>query len=241
MVARGRNTAVPSRTLHVGGYPVVTTVTARPGVVRRWLYTTMWRQRQNLHSAAGLTVGLGVQWTPPFRKLPGGAEPRPGTLQLCAGNRCLIYQIARAGGVVPKILRRFLADARITFAVYGVASDCRKLRAHHGLELGSTLELQGAAGMGNASMAEMADRLLGIRGGVEKSRRIGTSTWDGAKLSRGQVRYACVDAFLSHCLGDHIRLYMASDDEYESDPDDDIDSMDGEESEPDAVDGGYWG
>ena len=125
MVARGRNTAVPIRTLHVGGYPVVTTVTARPGVVRRWLYTTLWRQRQNLHSAAGLTVGLGMHWTPPFRKLPGGAEPWPGTLQLYAGNRCLIYQIARAGGMVPKILRRFLADARITFAVYGVVSDCR--------------------------------------------------------------------------------------------------------------------
>jgi len=74
--------------------------------------------------------------------------------------------------------------------------------------------------MGNASMAEMADRLLGIRGGVEKSRRIGTSTWDGAKLSRGQVRYACVDAFLSRCLGEHIRRDMESDDEYESDPDD---------------------
>jgi hypothetical protein len=73
MVARGRNTAVPSRTLHVGGYPVVTTVTARPGVVRRWLYTTLWRQRQNLHSAAGLTVGLGVQWTRRRRAEAGDA------------------------------------------------------------------------------------------------------------------------------------------------------------------------
>jgi hypothetical protein len=87
----------------------------------------------------------------------------------------------------------------------------------------------------------MADRLLGIRGRVEKSRRIGTSTWDGPRLSRGQVRYACVDAFLSRCLGEHIRRDMERDDEYESAPDGDSDSMAGEEWEPDAVEGGYWG
>jgi hypothetical protein len=56
------------------------------------------------------------------------AEPRPGTLQLCAGNSCLV-------------------DARVTFAAYNVASDCRKLRAHHGIEVASTLELR-SAGVG---------------------------------------------------------------------------------------------
>lgn len=33
--------------------------------------------------------------------------------------------------------------------------------------LGSTLELRGTAGMGTASMAEMADRVLGIHGEME--------------------------------------------------------------------------
>ncbi|CAD6240256.1 unnamed protein product [Miscanthus lutarioriparius] len=90
-------------------------------------------------------------------------------------------------------------------------------------------------------MAEMADKALRDPRRCGKSRRLAPKTWGRAKSSKGAVRYACVDAFLSRCLGEHIRRDMVSDDEYESDPDDDIDSMDAEESEPDAVDGGYWG
>lgn len=189
MVAR-RNPVVPRRTVRVDGCPVQTTVTTRPAVARRWLYTTLWRQRRRLH--------------------PAGVEPRPGTLQLCCGNRCLVFQLARVGGAVPQILRRFLADARVTFAGYYVASDCRKLRAHHGLEVESTLELCGAGGgTGRPSMASMARRLLGIRHGVEKPMKLSRSRWDGAKLSREQVRYAAADAYISCRLGVHLRCRAA--------------------------------
>jgi hypothetical protein len=111
---------------------------------------------------------------------------------------------------VPQILRRFLADARVTFAGYYVASDCRKLRAHHGLEVESTLELCGAGGgTGRPSMASMARRLLGIRHGVEKPMKLSRSRWDGAKLSREQVRYAAADAYISCRLGVHLRCRAA--------------------------------
>ncbi|CAN6222147.1 unnamed protein product [Urochloa humidicola] len=237
MVAR-RNPAVPRRRVRVAGCPVQTTVTARPAVARRWVYVTLWRQRHRLHSAAGLTVGLGVQWTPPFRfrrRLPAGAEPRPGTLQLCVGNRCLVFQLARAGGAVPQILRRFLADDRVTFAAYNVESDRRKLRAHHGLEVESALELRGAAaGMGNASMAAMADWLLGIRDGVDKSALVSTSKWDGANLSREQVRYATVDAYISCRLGVHLRRRAAMED------DQDDEALEAEYSSDDE-EHGVWG
>lgn len=222
MVARRRNLAVPRSTLSVGGNPVVNTVTARPGVARRWVHTTLWRYRmQHRYSADGLTVGLGVQWTPPFRKLAPGAEHRPGTVQLCAGNRCLVFQIACAGGAVPRILRRFLADARVTFAGRNVAADCRMLRAHHGLDVASTLELRrGGGGGGRQSLAEMAERLLGIpRGLVEKPQWVGTSKWDRRRLSPAQERYAAVDAYVSCRLGECIRRgvdAVSSQDDYVS-------------------------
>jgi hypothetical protein len=164
-----------------------------------------------------------------------------------------VFQIARAGGAVPRILRRFLADARVTFAAYYVASDCRKLRAHHALEVASTLELCGADGTGGssrASLADMADRLLGIRGGgVEKPAWIGNSRWDGARLSRGQVRYAAADAYLSCRLGECIRRrrrrgvhVVESEDEYESyDSGDGNESAESREAEPADEDDGDYG
>ncbi|KAJ1283941.1 hypothetical protein BS78_03G166100 [Paspalum vaginatum] len=206
MVAR--SAAAPTHKVLIAGVPVLATVTARPAIARRWVCSTLWRCRRLLLSGSGrLTVGLRVQWTPTFRALPGGAEPRPGTLQLCAGQRCLVFQVARAGHV-PAALRRLLADTRATFAGYNVGSDCRKLLAHHGLRAASTLELRGA---GNAPLERMETRLLGIRGGgMKKSSKVSTSTWDGVTLSKKQVRYACVDAYLSCRLGVHLGAAMAS-------------------------------
>lgn len=80
-------------------------------------------------------------------------------------------------------MRRFLAGACITFAAYGAASDRRKLRTHHGLELVSMLELLGTVGMGNASMAEMVDRMLGIHDGLEVVVPTGRVVCSGARTS----------------------------------------------------------
>jgi hypothetical protein len=171
-----------------GHTTVTTTVTAHPGVTRRWVYKTLWIKAHRLRWGGGLTVGMGVQWTPPFRRL--GAEPRPGTLQLCCMRRCLVFQIAQAGGDVPSILRRFLDDARVAFVAYNIGSDCRKLRDYHGLEVACPQELRAVTGMGNASME-----------------------WDGRRLSKNQVIYASIDACISHCIG--VRLGVKPDtDEY---------------------------
>jgi hypothetical protein len=134
MVPRRRNPVVPRRTVRVGGCPVQTTVTPRPAVVRRWLHTTLWLNRRRLHTFAaaasgGLTVGLGVQWRTPFRKLPRRRRAAAG--HAAAVRRQPVPGVpARARR---RILRRFLlADARATFAGYYVASHCRKLRGTTG-------------------------------------------------------------------------------------------------------------
>ncbi|KAF0927800.1 hypothetical protein E2562_036220 [Oryza meyeriana var. granulata] len=194
--------------VRVGDSRVVTTVTARPAVARRWVCATRWRHRRRLRSGAGLTVGMGVQWTPPFRALAGGAEPRPGTLQLCVGHRCLVFQIAQANAV-PAALGGFMADGVVAFVGYGIRSDCRKLAAHHDLQVSCTRELRAVTGMGNASMERMAERLIGVAG-IKKPARVGRSKWDAPKLSKTQVKYACVDAFLSLRLGVHAGVSPAS-------------------------------
>uniref|UniRef100_A0A0D3GLJ1 3'-5' exonuclease domain-containing protein n=1 Tax=Oryza barthii TaxID=65489 RepID=A0A0D3GLJ1_9ORYZ len=149
--------------VRVGGRHVVATVTAHAGAARRWVHATRWRLGPRLRADGVATVGMGMQWTPPFRR----ATIRPGTLQLCAGHRCLVLQLARADAdaAVPAALRRFLADERVVFRVvfvgYGVRSDCRKLKEHHGVEVARTVELLSLAGMGNTSMQRMAEEHLG--------------------------------------------------------------------------------
>jgi hypothetical protein len=193
--------------VRVAGYATVnTTVTANPGVARRWVYSTLWRKTRRLRSGAGFTVGMGMQWTPSFRRL--GAEPRPGTLQLCCGRRCLVFQIAQAGGAVPAILRRFLDDARVGFVAYNIRSDCRMLRDYHGLEVARPQELRLVTGMGNASMERMADQVLGWCG-VRKMNWVGISKWHRRTLSKNQVIYASIDACISHYIG--VRLGLKPD------------------------------
>lgn len=183
----------------VGRRQVVATVTAHAGAARRWVYATRWRLGPRLRADGVATVGMGMQWTPPF----GRATIRPGTLQLCAGHRCLVFQLACADAAVPAVLRRFLADERVVFVGYGVRSDCRKLEEHHGLEVARTVELRSLAGMGNTSMQRMAEEHLGWDGVTTKPRRVGTSRWDARRLSMEQVQYACVDAYLSFRLAVH--------------------------------------
>uniref|UniRef100_A0A0E0CIX3 3'-5' exonuclease domain-containing protein n=1 Tax=Oryza meridionalis TaxID=40149 RepID=A0A0E0CIX3_9ORYZ len=190
--------------VRVGRRKVVATVTAHAGAARRWVHATRWRLGPRLRANGVATVGMGVQWTPPFRR----ATVRPGTLQLCAGHRCLVLQLARtdadADAAVPAALRRFLADERVVFVGYGVRSDCRKLEEQHGLEVARTVELRSLAGMGNTSMQRMAEEHLGWDGVTTKPRKVGTSRWDARRLSKEQVQYACVDAYLSFRLAVHV-------------------------------------
>ncbi|KAL8488829.1 hypothetical protein ACS0TY_024944 [Phlomoides rotata] len=64
-------------TLFCHSHSVRTTVTAKPAVVSRWIYTVRHRHRFQLREGR-LVVGLGVQWDP---ETPNVAA----TLQLCVG------------------------------------------------------------------------------------------------------------------------------------------------------------
>ncbi|CAN6209114.1 unnamed protein product [Urochloa humidicola] len=171
--------------------------TSRPADARRWVATTRWLHG-GLHHEGCLIVGLGVQWTP--TRLPlHGVLPVPATLQLCVGHRCLLFHLAHADAV-PEMLRRFLADPRVTFVGSGSPNDRRMLWAHYGLRVARGRELRADAGMGNASLEDMADRFLGYPR-IYKPREVAMSAWHAPRLLPGQVQYACVDAYLAFRLG----------------------------------------
>ncbi|GJN38331.1 hypothetical protein PR202_gb27361 [Eleusine coracana subsp. coracana] len=103
---------------------------------------------------------------------------------------------------VPDVLRHFLADNRVRFAGCGVAADCQKLRVQHGVDVASTMELRGV----DESKEDMAARHLGLKRIEMMPEKVRTaSKWDGATLSKMQIRYACTDAYLSRRLAVHLR------------------------------------
>ncbi|KAK6159117.1 hypothetical protein DH2020_006431 [Rehmannia glutinosa] len=58
----------------------------------------------------------------------------------------------------------------------------------------------------NISMERLADEILGMEG-VEKKEYVGRSDWDQEWLSEEQVKYACVDAFLSFLMAIELQVW----------------------------------
>ncbi|KAL5700813.1 hypothetical protein ACHQM5_026220 [Ranunculus cassubicifolius] len=184
-----------------------TTVTSTPSVVRKWIYDTLHLKRYYLHR---LVVGLGVQWN------PNTSDPAS-TLQLCVGNRCLIFQLSHAN-YVPNILRRFLNDSRFTFVGIWNNSDGDRLRrSDFQLKLGKdAIDLRYIAAeryddrsLKSASMEGLVSRVLRFDG-VKKDNDVGRSNWDVYWLTEEQVLYAAVDAYVSFQMGKEMSVWNSN-------------------------------
>ncbi|CAJ2662534.1 unnamed protein product [Trifolium pratense] len=190
-------------TVNLHGNKIKVTVTANASVVRKWIYTTLLFNRRNIH----LVVGLGVQWT------PDGNDPPADTLQLCIGNRCLIFQLAHAT-YVPRSLRNFLENPNHTFVGFWNHSDRQKLESSEyqfemyrdPLDLRHYAELEYEdENLARASVDEIVEKCLGYE--IEQSGEIARSYWDNKVLSNEQVVYASVDAYCAFRIGKNVRAW----------------------------------
>ncbi|XP_034197777.1 Werner Syndrome-like exonuclease, partial [Prunus dulcis] len=170
-------------------------VTHTPSKLRSWIQKIKYLHRYRLHK---LIVGLDVEWRPSFTK---GITNPVATLQLCVGHSCLIFQL-RYAPRLPKCLFDSLGDPRFTFVGVGIGEDVRKLMDDYGLVEANFVDLRvlEARGYGwsvpqNLSLKDMAEEVLGQE--FQKPKTITTSHWDKPCLSLAQVKYACVDAFVS--------------------------------------------
>lgn len=83
-------------------------------------------------------------------------------------------------------------------------NDCRKLEADYGLKVTNAVELgelaereMGKKGLRGAGLNRLA-RVMKVDG---KYKRVTPSRWDDRPLTNEQVRYACIDAFISFEIG----------------------------------------
>ncbi|KAG8372182.1 hypothetical protein BUALT_Bualt12G0039800 [Buddleja alternifolia] len=180
------------------GDTIVTTVTADPDAATEWIILA---EAINL-DADPVIVGLDVEWRPPFSQRRNPVA----VLQICVGDRCLVYQIIHAH-YIPDVLRDFFFNDSYTFVGVGVKSDLEKLVADYevgrhanAVELGkAAADAYGRSELQTAGLKELARVVLGKN--VEKPRRVTLSNWDERWLTAEQVKYACVDAFVSYEIG----------------------------------------
>ncbi|RZB52745.1 Werner Syndrome-like exonuclease [Glycine soja] len=174
-----------------------TLLTSDPSRVASWLPNNDGVRRRN-----NLMVGLDVEWRPNY-------QPNPvATLQLCIGHRCLIFQIIHAPSI-PAALISFLANPNITFFGVGIRADAEKLLVDYNLHVANVRDLRPLAverlsrafypDVSQAGLATLARHVLGVA--VEKPQWITRSRWDDRRLTKEQVQYATIDAFLSYEIG----------------------------------------
>ncbi|CAO1948102.1 unnamed protein product [Urochloa humidicola] len=184
------------RTVMFEGDKITTTVTSSGEAVKDWLREVLSVHRRRLHK---LVVGLDVEWRPLF----GPGYSRTALLQLCVGRRCLIFQLLHAE-YFPKALGDFLGDSDYRFVGVGVWDDAVRLRNDYGLRVARTVDLAELAAkeMGcprDAGLKAIASEVMGAT--VDKPQRVRMGRWDASELSDEQIKYACIDAFVSFEIG----------------------------------------
>ncbi|XP_065854222.1 3'-5' exonuclease-like [Euphorbia lathyris] len=179
-----------------------TLVTHTPSLVDGWLAEILQNRRRN---QVPFIVGLDVEWRPNFFRF---MENPIATLQLCIGNRCLIFQIMHSPSI-QQSLREFLQDGDFVFVGVGIANDVAKLLKDYRLVVMNTIDLRSLAvqksldaAYQNAGLKELTLRVLGRE--IEKPKSITLSRWDSTMLTPDQVQYACLDAFVSCEIGNAL-------------------------------------
>ncbi|RZC50548.1 hypothetical protein C5167_018977 [Papaver somniferum] len=189
------------------GKSITTTVTSKPSDIRKWIYSSLYYSLRNRHN---LVVGLGVQW---FPNTYGSDNDPAETLQICIGTGCLIIQLTHTP-YVPKILRRFLANEKITFVgIWNFCDDSKLMKSEHQLFVSRLINLSEFGIQKESSSGSMENLVRAHLGfnGVRKDGNIGRSNWNAKNLSVDQVQYATVDAHASFEIGKKLGAWSFKD------------------------------
>ncbi|RCV26520.1 hypothetical protein SEVIR_5G261100v4 [Setaria viridis] len=178
------------------GTTIRTTVTNSGDAVKRFL-------KEVYKYGQRLIVGLDTEWR--VIRRDGRRTNRMAVLQLCVGYRCLLFQIVHAD-YIPAALRAFLACPDLSFVGVAVDNDverlycdCNKLVVANAVDLRYVAaEVLSRPELRNAGLKTLAREVMGVH--IDKDRDVTMSKWN-QPLSMEQVRYACIDAFVSYEVG----------------------------------------
>ncbi|CAL4974925.1 unnamed protein product [Urochloa decumbens] len=162
------------RTVMFEGDKITTTVTSSGEAVEGWLDEIYSVHRRRLHK---LIVGSAS-----------------------AAAASSIY-----ADYIPDALDEFLGDPRYRFVGVGVQDDAVRLSRDYDLEVENTVDLGELVAdnidpdLRKAGLKAIASAVMGAT--VDKPQRVRTGCWDAYELSDEQIKYACIDAFVSFEVG----------------------------------------
>ncbi|TVT96802.1 hypothetical protein EJB05_57970, partial [Eragrostis curvula] len=188
-------------TVRFASATIDTTVTRDAAAADAWVRSV---RASAMLSGRPLIVGLDCEWKP--NRSPWTTS-KVAILQLCAGTRCLVFQLFYAASI-PASLRSFLADPAVRFVGVGVGEDVAKLDADYGLACAAPVDLEGLCdeylggrvGGRRRGLKGFAREVLGMA--MEKPYHVTMSNWEKHDLDAAQIQYACIDAYVSYKLGE---------------------------------------
>ncbi|KAJ4787639.1 hypothetical protein LUZ62_038885 [Rhynchospora pubera] len=210
------NTADFTFSVTLGCNRIKTTITGLSGEASSWIDEIL-----RLHSPFNkVIVGLDIE-SCLHRKHGESRENLAALLQLCVGDRCLIFQLIHCD-CIPEKLFNFLFNDKIYFVGAGIFDDVKKLELDYGLKVGSYFDLPrvAAAKTGQPCIEQwgLQELLLEFTGDrLEKPMRIVQSDWGKQYLNLEQVEYAAIDAIASLAVGRNL-LVELSGTKYDSRP-----------------------
>ncbi|KAK7376103.1 hypothetical protein VNO78_34955 [Psophocarpus tetragonolobus] len=169
-------------------------VTTSPLQVSKWV--------TNIPTESNLIVGLDVKWRPNMEPYSHMRNPIA-TLQLCVGNRCLIFQILHAP-FLPRALFTFLACPTATFVGVHVQEHANMLFQDYSLNVRNVTDL---ATIAATRLCNPHIHWFGLHAlslcilGFNIIYKPYPITWDHLFLFDDQVASAAIDAFLSCWIG----------------------------------------
>ncbi|RCV26523.1 hypothetical protein SETIT_5G252400v2 [Setaria italica] len=150
-----------------------------------------------------LIVGLDTEWRT-INHRDGHHSHRMAVLQLCVGYSCLVFQIVRAD-YVPAVLKAFLACPNHSFVGVGVDNDVERLYDDCKILVANAVDLRYVAAevlsrpeLRKVGLKTLTREVMGVH--IDKPMELTKSRWS-QPLSMEQVRYACIDAFVSYEIG----------------------------------------
>ncbi|EPS63053.1 hypothetical protein M569_11733 [Genlisea aurea] len=188
--------------VNFGNAVIRTTLTSDSGVVTNWLH----RVNNSIGLFSRRIVGLDIEWRPHSRQYTNPAA----TLQICVGNRCLIFQLLHADRI-PSSLTDFMSNRNNVFVGVGIESDLRMLQSDHNFGFGVNFkdlrtlaaERYTTRDLRQSGLKRLVDVVLHVD--LEKPPSITTSRWDRERLSHAQIKYAAIDAYACFRIGTVLR------------------------------------